>query len=58
MHSSFSIQDYHPRHHEAFRQLNMAWLNAYGLLEDHDLEVPDDPSVAILDRGRGFKLLT
>ena len=58
MHTSFSIQDFHSRHHEAFRQLNLGWLKTYGLLEDHDLEVLDDPGAAILDCGRGLKLLT
>jgi putative acetyltransferase len=42
---------YANEHHEVFRQLNMEWLKAYDLVEDHDLMVLDDPQGTILDRG-------
>ncbi len=42
---------YKPEHYTIFRQLNMEWLNAYDLVEDHDLEVLEDPQGIILDPG-------
>ena len=49
--SAVEIILYRPEHHSAFRQLNMEWLNAYNLVEDHDLMVLDDPKGLILDTG-------
>jgi putative acetyltransferase len=34
-----------------FRRLNMEWLDAYQLLESHDLLVLNDPQGNVLDRG-------
>ena len=45
------IIDYQDQHHEAFRRLNLEWLEKYNLAESHDLEVLDDPKSTILDRG-------
>lgn len=45
--------DYLPTHHSAFRNINLEWLDRYGLTESHDLMVLDDPRGTILDRG-GF----
>ena len=45
------IIDYQDKHHEAFRKLNLEWLEKYNLAESHDLEVLDDPKSTILDRG-------
>lgn len=45
------IIDYDPRYHEAFREMNLQWLNEFGLTESHDLEVLDEPEKYITDRG-------
>jgi GNAT superfamily N-acetyltransferase len=47
------IIPYSNEHHEAFRQLNLEWLDHYNLTESHDLMILDDPQGTILDRG-GF----
>jgi GNAT superfamily N-acetyltransferase len=36
-----------------FKSLNLEWLDKYGLTESHDLQVLNDPTGTILDRG-GF----
>ncbi|MGZ5287468.1 MAG: GNAT family N-acetyltransferase [Flavisolibacter sp.] len=51
MRPDVTIINYQPVHHEAFRQLNVEWLKAYDLLEDHDLMVLNDPKALILDKG-------
>jgi GNAT superfamily N-acetyltransferase len=45
------IINYEEKHHEDFRRLNMEWLEKYNLAESHDLEVLDDPTGTILERG-------
>ncbi len=47
------IISYKPEHHEAFRRINLEWLDRYKLTESHDLQVLDDPQGTIIDRG-GF----
>lgn len=47
------IIPYSKSHHEAFRQLNLEWLNHYNLAEPYDLEILDDPEKMILQKG-GF----
>jgi len=47
------IIPYRNEHHEAFRQLNLEWLDHYNLTESHDLMILDDPEGTILNRG-GF----
>jgi GNAT superfamily N-acetyltransferase len=47
---------YESRYEEDFRQLNLEWLNKYGLLETHDQMMLNDPQGTILDRG-GFIFL-
>ena len=34
-----------------FKQLNIVWLDKYGLTESHDLEVLDDPEGTVIARG-------
>ena len=51
--SEVMIVDYEPGHHKAFRDINLEWLDRYGLTESHDLMVLDDPQGTIIDRG-GF----
>lgn len=46
-----NIIPYTDAHHEAFRQLNLEWLENYNLLESHDLMVLDDPQGTIIGRG-------
>lgn len=43
----------HNNHHDAFRDLNVEWLDYYNLKESHDMEILDDPQGMILDNG-GF----
>ena len=45
------IIEYDSRHKNAFRALNLEWLDHYHLTESHDLMVLDDPQATILDRG-------
>lgn len=47
------IIDYSDQYAADFRQLNLEWLNKYGLAESHDLEVINNPKKNILDGG-GF----
>ena len=46
-----SIILYEQKYHQAFRKLNLEWLEKYNLLESHDVMVLDDPQGTILDRG-------
>lgn len=45
------IISYEDRYHDAFRTLNLEWLEHYNLTESHDLMVLDDPRGTIIDRG-------
>lgn len=47
------IISYQKKYHEEFKQMNLEWLDKYGLLESHDLEILNDPKKTILDTG-GF----
>jgi len=42
---------YEEKYHPDFRRLNMYWLEKYGLLESHDLEILDDPQGTVIERG-------
>jgi len=44
------ISEYQPEHHDAFRNMNVEWLERYGLMETHDMLVLDDPKGTVLDR--------
>lgn len=48
-----SIIPYTDQHAADFKQLNLEWLDKYGLTDSHDLEILNDPKGTILDRG-GF----
>jgi len=50
---SIEIIEYNEKYHQAFRELNLEWLDKYSLTESHDLMVLNDPKGTILDRG-GF----
>ena len=45
------IVDYQPRHAEAWRTLNEAWISRLFAIEAKDRQVLDDPQGAILDKG-------
>lgn len=45
------IIPYSSIHHAVFKQLNLEWLDKYGLTESHDLEVLDGPMGTIINRG-------
>lgn len=47
---------YHPQYLAAFREMNLQWLNEFGLTESHDLEVLDDPQKFIIDKGGALYL--
>lgn len=48
MNSQVRIIDYRDEHHEAFRLLNLKWLDKYNLTEEPDLQVLNDPRGTIL----------
>lgn len=52
-HSNVHIIPYDDIYHEAFKTLNMEWLELYGLAEEPDLRVLSDPRGEIISRG-GF----
>ncbi|HMC85571.1 MAG TPA: GNAT family N-acetyltransferase [Chitinophagaceae bacterium] len=45
------IINFERRYENDFRQLNLEWLYKYNLAESHDLEVLNDPTGTIIDRG-------
>lgn len=45
------IIDYSPQYAAAFKELNLEWLDKYGLTESHDLMILDDPTGTIIDKG-------
>ena len=49
--SDVRIVDYEPRHRDAFRALNLAWIEQYFVVEDADRAVLDDPERGILAAG-------
>lgn len=45
------IIEFSQQYEEDFRQLNLEWLYAYGLAEDHDLEILENPRATIIEPG-------
>ena len=45
------IVDYEPRHREAFRELNLSWIEEYFEVEDLDRRQLSDPERSILEPG-------
>ena len=45
------ILDYSPEHHDAFRNLNLAWIEEYFSVEAADREQHDDPESSLLADG-------
>jgi putative acetyltransferase len=50
------IIPYDSQYYSFFRELNIQWLEQYGLLEDHDIMVLNDPQATILDKGGAIYL--
>lgn len=50
---NIEIIEYQDQHQEAFKTLNIAWLDQYKLTESHDLEILNNPQKNILGNG-GF----
>jgi putative acetyltransferase len=47
------ITGFDQKYAEDFKNLNLEWLNKYGLTESHDLQILENPREVILDKG-GF----
>lgn len=45
------IIEYTEQYQPDFKRLNLEWLDLYNLTESHDLEILDDPSGTVIDRG-------
>lgn len=45
------VVEYEKRHHDAFRDLNLAWITQHFEVEDSDREALDDPETGILNDG-------
>jgi GNAT superfamily N-acetyltransferase len=46
-----AIRSYEDKYASDFKNLNLQWLEKYGLLESHDIEILDDPRGTLIDRG-------
>ena len=53
MNSQIQIIAYEDKYHEAFRDINLEWLERFNLKEEPDLRVLNDPRSTIIDQG-GF----
>lgn len=49
--NAIQIIEYNDSHHQAFKDLNVEWLDHYNLKESHDVEILNDPRKTILDTG-------
>jgi len=49
--SEIQIVDFHKKHADDFKALNLVWLDEHGLTEEPDLEVLNDPQGKIIDQG-------
>lgn len=47
----YQIIQYTDQHQQVFKELNVEWLERYGLLEPRDLEMLDEPHKHILEDG-------
>jgi GNAT superfamily N-acetyltransferase len=48
---SIEIVDYQPKHQQAFRELNKAWIEIYFVMEEADYKALDHPNEYILQKG-------
>jgi len=51
MEDRIQLIDYSNEYRQAFKMLNLEWLDRYNLTESHDLQVLDDPHGTIISRG-------
>jgi putative acetyltransferase len=49
--NDFQIIEYEDRYQPVFKALNAEWLDLYGLMEPHDMEILDDPRKNIIETG-------
>lgn len=56
MNDFLQIIEYADEHKQAFRELNIEWLDHYNLTESHDLQILDDPRGTILESGGAIYL--
>ncbi|WP_425389457.1 GNAT family N-acetyltransferase [Ekhidna sp.] len=52
------ITNYLPKHAQAFKELNEAWINQYFEMEDSDRHMLSDPQGYILDKGGAILIAT
>jgi putative acetyltransferase len=45
------IIEYSDKYQPDFKRLNLEWLDLYNLTESHDLEILDDPTGTVIERG-------
>jgi putative acetyltransferase len=45
------IINYESKYQPDFKRLNLVWLEKYGLVEPHDLEIMDDPDGTVINGG-------
>jgi N-acetylglutamate synthase-like GNAT family acetyltransferase len=49
--SETTIVSYHPKYATAYKKLNLAWIEKYFVVEDHDREQLDNPETYIINKG-------
>ena len=49
--SETTIVSYHPKYAAAYKKLNLAWIEKYFVVEEHDIEQLDDPETYIISKG-------
>ena len=54
---SFDIVDFEPRHATAFRDLNLAWIEAYFEVEEPDRQILFNPQQSIIKSGGAIRVV-
>jgi GNAT superfamily N-acetyltransferase len=49
--SEITIEPFHPRYRDAFRELNLEWIRTYFRVEQKDVEQTNNPEACILEGG-------
>jgi len=49
--SETTIVSYHPKYAAAYKKLNLAWIEKYFVVEEHDIEQLDNPETYIINKG-------
>jgi septum formation topological specificity factor MinE len=55
---SIQIESYQPQYKEAFKTLNLEWIQKYFKVEPHDVEQLENPEKYILESGGQIFLLS